>query len=87
MDLLFVGTLVLEASSGEWPLLLVLLEEWRDVEHRSFVQELRCIDDADMSSYIAFLQHHRNDPNETKIAALVREDEEIRNELTSLMSR
>jgi hypothetical protein len=48
---------------------------------------LRCIDDADMSSYIAFLQHHRNDPDETKIAALVREDEEIRNELTSLMSR
>lgn len=60
-----MASLVLEAASGKRPLLLVFLEERRNVEHRAFVREFRRVDDADVARRLAFLQHHGDGPDET----------------------
>jgi hypothetical protein len=74
LDQLLVASSVLETAFGEGPLLLIFFEEGWNPEHRAFVWESRCIDNAYVSRCFTFLQHHLDGPDEAKILILVCED-------------
>jgi hypothetical protein len=63
-------SMVLESAFGKTPQLLAFFEQGFDVEQGVFEAELRGVDDADVSCWVAFSQHPAQGVDQTRSVVL-----------------